>query len=487
MASARRSVFYLAGANAVSIGTTLILLIVVTRWLDAAQIGAFAIALAILLLIEPLRDFKLIEYVQHCPSADAAVMGRVNALIVLTTGLSLIAVLALVAVIASLNPQSLVAPLLAIGAVSLLMRGCAQPAEALLSRAMRFGPLSAAQWMGALAKLIVTICGLWLGWGAFALMVGVTAQSVCRLGALMYVYRRLALAPPRFSQLSPIVRYCAGLSLVALLTRGFRSASELVIGIFLGLAPAGLYNRANGLVAAFRNLIERGVVPIAMSSFSDANRAHPNAVAPKYLRSLSLITATSAPAFAVLLIMAEPLIALLYGPRWLGIVTLSQWLALAGILTSFAMFAGPALAASGAVRALVARALIVQVPSLIVLCIAAQISFAAIGPALAASRVIDILANWAAMKRHLGVSFAAIIGAIGPSLPVIGAAFAAAFLARWLAADLGAAPIMETLITGGAGAGGWLIAILICHSAMRDEFTNLARSLKNRDRAAGQV
>jgi O-antigen/teichoic acid export membrane protein len=107
-------------------------------------------------------------------------------------------------------------------------------------------------------------------------------------------------------------------------------APELIAGRLLGNAAVGLYTRAAGLALQLRMLLSGAASSVFYPAFTKVrDRGEP--LGPPYLRVVGAYTGVTWPALAGLAVLAEPLIHLVYGPRWTAAAPLLGWLAAAQI------------------------------------------------------------------------------------------------------------------------------------------------------------
>ena len=105
---------------------------------------------------------------------------------------------------------------------------------------------------------------------------------------------------------------------------------ELIIGRLINEAAVGLFARAGGLAMQLRTLVSGAVASVFYPAFARV-RDRGDPLGPPYQRVVASYCAVTWPSMAGLAVLAEPLIRLLYGERWVGAAPLLQWIAISQI------------------------------------------------------------------------------------------------------------------------------------------------------------
>lgn len=474
MGSTRKSVAYSTLANFGSQALTLVLLIFSARWLHPAEIGAFAVAFSVILLLEPLREFQLVAYVIQSPAVDRMQMRRVQfvGMVVSLVGL-LVCAVAVVAMRAGFDKAE-VGNLLLIMSATFLIKPIAQPATAVLSREMRFGAIAAIKIVGVLLKVGLTI-GLFLaGLRAEALAIGYIAEIACELAAVALVPGEYRLPLPMVSGSRAIWSFCSRASGAQLMNRLSTSAVDLLVGSYLGLIAAGFFNRANSLVRAFRSGLESAIFPIAISVFARANRADKSETRLAYLGAITLLTGISWSALGLFVVLANPLVHAAYGSRWEAIIPVSQVLALSGMVYAATALSQTLLASVGAVDALLKRETFIQIPRLAILFVTTQFDIMTVAWGTVASMVVALVVNQGLIGALTGMSYRNLGAALYKSAALAILTCTAAGLSLLALEQVTASPIL--LLAGSVPVAGiaWLVGIFALQHPLRDELRKIA-------------
>ena len=144
---------------------------------------------------------------------------------------------------------------------------------------------------------------------------------------------------------------------------------QLVVGKLLGPAPLGLYAMAQEIADLPTSELAQ---PVARAAYPGYARIaeEPARLAQGYLESLAALLAVTLPAAVGIALLADPLVRVLLGAKWLETVPLIGALVFFAVLRTASTLAGPLFLAMGRVRiepALLALNLVLLVPLLFVL------------------------------------------------------------------------------------------------------------------------
>lgn len=107
--------------------------------------------------------------------------------------------------------------------------------------------------------------------------------------------------------------------------------TDIMIGRIISLSALGLYSRATGLNSLLWDNLHLVIARVVFVDFADQQRRKLS-LKDSYLRIVAILTALLWPAFTGLAILAGPVIATLYGEKWLEAALPLSMLSLAGVL-----------------------------------------------------------------------------------------------------------------------------------------------------------
>ena len=191
----------------------------------------------------------------------------------------------------------------------------------------------------ALLSTIVTIAAAFWLRNVWALVIGQLA-SVTLTTLLSYHFiggsPRMAFDWPIARELMTYGKFITGSTILAFVAAELDSA---VVGKLVGMAELGLYVIAYTIANFATSNLSQIVSSVMMPAFSKLQSDIP-AVKNVYLRSLMFIMFAVLPTTAGLMLVAEPLILVVYGEQWIEAALALQILVVFGLLRSIGSFNG---------------------------------------------------------------------------------------------------------------------------------------------------
>lgn len=219
--------------------------------------------------------------------------------------------------------------------------------EAILRRQMRFRPLAVRNTIASLVGGLLGIAAAFAGLGVWALVVQQLSMATTKLGVLWFVtdWRpRL-----RFSRrhLKDLLSFSTGSFLTSLGVFVNSRTDAMLVGIFFGPAPIGLYRFAQRMMTQVSAISLAGPSMIAVALPALSERQHDRFAFTGRLRNLVHVAVVSSiPLFGILAAVAEPLLQLV-GQQWLPAVWAIRFLCLVGSVEAVASLVQPVLQALG--------------------------------------------------------------------------------------------------------------------------------------------
>jgi len=308
-------------------------LLVLARILPPEEFGVFATAAALVALVFVFAEFGLNS---HLVQARRLTRALVRAALGLGFALSL-AGLAVVAALAWLLPGAdappEVRPVLLLLGTAAALGPIALPAAARLQREMRFDRLLVIDLARSLVGVGGSIALVAAGWGILGLACAAVAESASG------VVLTLALGGgrpvrPTFRGWGRALRFGGPLALIGGLRQAADSGTVLLIGGALGAVAAGLYTRAVTVKALLHKSVVEAISPVVLPALARETRRGGD-LGRLYMRKIGALTALHWPFFAVLALLAEPVVQLVLGPQWAAAAPVVRVLALGGLFDPF--------------------------------------------------------------------------------------------------------------------------------------------------------
>jgi O-antigen/teichoic acid export membrane protein len=236
------------------------------------------------------------------------------------------------------------------------------------------------------------------------------------------------------------------------------STPELIIGRALGLDAVAFFNRASSMTGQFYGLIGQAAQKVAFPYFAQERREGRD-IKPVYLTAVAYFTGLGWPFFAVLALLAEPAVLLLFGDQWEASIPLTRITCLgAAISLPWSMLANVA-NAMGQPRITMRVELQLLLATIMAVALGSTVSIQAVAWALCGVSAIHSWLVARALRGLIGVRFRDCSGDLlksaGVSLVSVLAALPGMFLVPQALGDAG------QLAAGLGGAGiGWVVTIV---------------------------
>jgi O-antigen/teichoic acid export membrane protein len=346
-----------------------------------------------------------------------------------------------------------------------------------LQRSFQQPKIAIANTVGVVLQIPVAI-GLALhGAGAYSFVVGQLAQATLT-GILIFTWARMPVQLGLDRRIAAaLLRYgfplAAGLGVEALLI----NADYVVVGKLLGATLLGYYLLAFNVSSWVANTLGTAIRYVSVAGFSRLSEQE-GALSDGFRRSVGMLLTMVVPIVVIMGALAEPLIGVLYGPRWApaaAALTFLMILALIRLLTGLSL---DALMGVGATRS----AFVVN-----------AVWAAVLVPALIVGTLVDGIRGTAIAHVAVGIGVALPVSAIALRMagvhlrpictdalrPVIGGTLAAAV--SMLVANLlgGQHPILQLIAGGIAGAAVYAL-IALSRDQRRQGVTALAGAVRPR-------
>lgn len=233
--------------------------------------------------------------------------------------------------IAAFYGQPMVEPLTRALAFILLMHCLFLVPMAWLQREFKFRTIAA---IDLTATLLSAVAAVWMaveGYGVWSLVAQQLVQfGVKMVGGLAFQRAPLGLAwdAREIIEVLPFSLRLTGTGFIGFINR---QTDNILIGKFLGAEALGFYGRAYQVMLVPVNSLSLGagfaLYPAMASLQSEMSR-----FSALYLRALGLIAAVTLPMMTGLAMVADPFVALVFGPGWEPVVPVLAALSFAGIV-----------------------------------------------------------------------------------------------------------------------------------------------------------
>ncbi len=345
--------------------------VVLARWfISPADLGLFSISFAAVTLVAFLQDFGVTRYINGERDLTPE---KINTAFTLSVGFAWsVALLCLLAAapIAWFFGDPRLFPITLVIASSYLLVPLAIVPQAMCQRKMDYRSNTMIEVGSSIANAAIAVTLAVRGHGALALAWGAFAQQAARLVISQWRAGGMVPWPLRLHGARPVLEIGGTNSVLAVCGSIISRAPELVIGRIIDNVAVGLFARASGLALQLRLLLAGAVTGVFYPAFRLVrDRGEP--LAPPYLRVVAAYTGVTWPAMAGIAVLAQPLIEILYGERWIAAAPLLAWVALAQLCYVALPLNGDLPILLGRMRGLIHRNITEMIVSLVLLALAA--------------------------------------------------------------------------------------------------------------------
>jgi O-antigen/teichoic acid export membrane protein len=298
--------------------------IILARILSPSEIGIYSVAASLIALAQAVRDFGVGQYIiQEKDLTQDRIRSAFSAALIVAFLLAIITV-SVATIAADFYKEPGIGNVLFVLALNFVAIPFGQISLACLQREMKFSPIAQSKIFSAIVYAIVVLSLAYEGFSYMSLAWASLASTISSV-FVATIYRPKYLPwTPGFSQIRRIMAF-GGLSVGSNLAAAFaKGTPDLVIGRLMNMSMVGLLSRANGLVEIFNQGVMNAVWAVALPHFSKTVREGGD-LKIEYLRSAEMITGVAWSFFIFLAIMAEPMVNILYGPKWMDCVPLVKW------------------------------------------------------------------------------------------------------------------------------------------------------------------
>lgn len=442
--------------------------IIISHLLTPAEIGVYSVAAGLIALIQMLRDFGVSEFLIQEKELERSLIRTVFTINLAIAWLLGAALFALSGVAGQFYGNPGVTQVLRVLSLVLIVLPFGAVTQTLLKRNLEFGKFAKISLSSSISRSCAAVGLAYAGFTymsmAWAALIGtVVMVAGCALWGWRYRVTGLGLRGWR-----RVLRFGSNRTVSDIASQLGDQSANLVIGRMLGMTDTGLYSRGYGIVNMFRSNIIAAINAVAFPAFA---REHREAgTAPQlFLKSLVYLTGVSWPFFAAGILLAFPIIRILFGDQWDAAVPLMRWLCAAAIVGTLTYQCSQFLVALGRVRSVTRVELKYQFARVALTIAAAFVSVIAVAAVQILVYVIATALYYRKLREYEALTLSHCAHALMPSVWVtLATCLGPAIVVLWpglvrdhmLIAMLAAVP---------TGCIGWLVAVVLVHHPLVQE------------------
>ncbi len=458
-----------------SFGSTIIL----SRLLTPTEIGVYSVAAGLLALVHMLRDFGVSEFLVQEPNTDRALVHTVftmNLLIAWSLGGLL---LGGSGIIARFYADPGVGQVLRVMSIVFFLLPFGTTTQALLSRELEFGKLAKIHTVGSIVRSGTKVALAYAGFSYMSLAWGAVAGMILTIAGFTLWGWRYRVRGISFVHWRRVLRFGSSRTVSDVATQMGDQSANLVIGKMLGMTSVGLFSRGYGVVNMYRENIVGAIESVAFPAFAREHREH--AKAPELLlKALVYITGISWPFFACGILLAYPVIRILFGDQWDAAVPLMRWLCAAALIGTLMYQSNRFLVAVGRVGTATRVEVSYQLARIGITIIAAFYSLEAVAASQVLVYILATVLYYRQLRGYDALAIRNCARALVPSAVItLATCVIPAVIVVW--PDLitrHMVPAFAVAFVGGVA--GWSVAIMVTGHPLHGELQRLLSRLRAR-------
>lgn len=453
--------------------------VITARLLTPADYGLAVLGGAVLGMAEAIRALGGGAYLVQQRNLTPTQI-RSNFTISMTATVILIAALLLLTrPLAELFGRPELEPYLRVAALGFLAGPFSYQILALMSRNLEFGWIALITSLSAAINAGASIGFALLGWGYMSLAWAAAISTLAAMILCLSLWRDWSIFRPGLREWRSVLSFGVHDCAFGILSQIGEAVPYLIISRALDAGSVGLCQRAVSLAFFPERVILAGIGAVALPAFSQQVR---DGQAPKasYLKVLGLITAAQWPALITLILLAEPIVRVLFGPQWHDVVPLLQILAGALFFSFPIALQYPTLVALGAVRIVPVTILAQSVVSIGVLAFAVSFGLKALALSTFAIIPLGSLLSLAVVRHFLKFDWVELAATTARSGVVTLACAAGPLAVMLTAGELKALSIWLAIAAGALAGAGWIAGLWLTGHPLLGEMIWLVAKLKSR-------
>jgi polysaccharide transporter, PST family len=371
--------------------------VVLARLLTPSDFGLVAMVTAVIGVAQLIRDFGLSLAAVRAPTLSREERDNLFwANFLMGLGCTIVIIVATPLIVA-IYGQPRLTPIVLSLSIVFTFSGITTQYRANLSRELRFKALGLSDIIAQAVAVGVAIAMAAMGYGLWALVAQQIVSAVGTAALCVYWGRWIPRLPHRRVSIRPFMSFGVGVFGTHIVDYFTKNVDNIAIGAVWGATPLGLYSRGYQLMMMPLNQINAPMTQVALPVLSRVQ--HDEAAFMAYLRKSQLVACyVTATLFAVAIGLSDPVVRVLFGERWLGVVPIFAVLGVAGLFRSVSQVAYWAYLAKGESGALFAQRLVTG--ALTIACILAGLPWGPVG--VAAGCAVSSFVSWVVAVLHVG-------------------------------------------------------------------------------------
>lgn len=479
MSNIRRGLFFSVLGKYLLRVLGLISTVLIARMLSPAEIGTFAIASSLVMILTEVKILGASAYLIRSQNISETMIRRAYGMAILMCWGIAILLISGSGMLSQFFKHDELQGVFIILAISFLFAPYISIPDAILSRTFRFKEISIIEMSASVFQMIVTLLLIYLGQSFFSLAWGQLSGMVWRFVLSLYFTRDTRIYFPSFSNLAEIAKLGVIISAANIVRRIHYSASDIVIGRLGSPTEVGIFSRGMGFIDFVSQIVLDGVNGVAQPYMSDLKRRGEDIVAA-YIKSTALLLSLVWPILAVAGLAALSAIRLLFGDQWDQSAPIASVLAFWMMIKVVSFFSPQLLIAVDHENVMFRRDIASFTILAICLIFAYPYGLQAMGGAFLVSGLIEMAITLWLLRRYLKLSIRTLVTALTRPLIVTVVCYVVALCLDLVYPFAHATPLVVLALLALVVTPTWLLACKFLNLTIYFEVVRLLQPLLRR-------
>ena len=303
------------------------------RLLTPQQIGLYSVALAIISVMQVIRDFGLVNFLIQKKELTEDYISTAWGLSLLLGGSLFLLVQLGAPLLGRFYSNDTITTITRIVAFNFLLLPLNSVCLALLKRDMKFQMVMRINMSAAAIGTMCTLLLAWLGWGALSLAIGSIVNSATVAISILLIGSAAQLGKPSFARMREVLTFGGQLTAANIITSISMDINDLAVGKILGFNAVAMISRGQGLMNLFHRDFMGAVRNVAFPAFAQANRDG-QLMEEKYITAVTAVTALAWPFYGFMSLFPLDIIRIMFGTQWDPAAALVPYFCIAGAFSA---------------------------------------------------------------------------------------------------------------------------------------------------------
>jgi len=456
-------------------------ILVISRLLTPEEIGVFSVSVGLLSFAHVLRDFGVGNFLIQAKVITRDNLRSAYSVMLYSSWTIAVLLYSIRDVAANFYDQPGIADVLGLIAINFLIIPFGAPVLTLLRREMEFGKVAVVSIGNAVVQVFVTVMCAQNGFSYLSMAWGSIAGMVTNVLLLM-IFRPVEMSFfPTIKGIGEVLNFGYKSIILAFSSEAGNSAPDIILGRTLGFSTVAYYSRASGLIQMAVGQVVKVIYDVFLPAFAKDLREGEDPVRG-YCKAMSLMVSILAPMIAFIMVMAEPLIILLFGDQWVPAVPIASVLSFYALISCPFLLAGSALIAAGQIAVVMRIQLVIQALTVSIFLTSIWLPLSSVILIQSISTAASIILHAKALELYFGLRINALWQSIRGSYLLVLLSISPSLLLRVLSSGFGFNISLTYIFILGVFSFVcfWLLAVYYINHPIKSEIQKILGSLGSR-------